>query len=86
MTDAGRSAAASGIDPRAQDFFGLPGQLARLAAFRAARPHVLIGGGEFGTWQALIPEENGETFIVRYALRELLDKLDEIYPPGAEPG
>ena len=49
-----------------------------LDAFRAAHPEVLIGGGEFGTWQAIIPEENGETTIVRYTLRELLGKLDAL--------
>jgi hypothetical protein len=43
-----------------------------LDAFRAAHPEVLIGGGEFGTWQAIIPEVTGETTIVRYTLRELL--------------
>ena len=49
-----------------------------LDAFRAAHPDVLIGGGEFGTYQAIIPEENGETIVVRYTLRELLDKLDSL--------
>lgn len=37
--------------------------------------------------QARIPEENGETVITRYTLRELLDSLDEITAvpsPGAE--
>ena len=32
----------------------------------------------FGTWQARIPEPDGETVITRYTLRELLDKLDEL--------
>jgi hypothetical protein len=52
----------------------------RLARYRAERPDVLIGGGEFGTWQALIPEpgENGETIVVRHTLGELLDKLDAL--------
>jgi hypothetical protein len=36
---------------------------------------VLIGDGGFGTWQGLIPEENGETVTTRHTLRELLDKL-----------
>lgn len=65
-------------DPRGLAFLDDAGQLERLVAFRVAHPHVLVGGGEFGTWQALIPEENGETIVVRYALRELLDKLDEL--------
>jgi hypothetical protein len=30
----------------------------------------------FGTWQALIPEENGETVVSRHRLCELLDRLD----------
>lgn len=53
-------------------------QVPRLAAFRAAHPDVLIADGEFGTWQARIPEENGETVTSRHTLRELLDKLDEL--------
>ena len=32
-----------------------PDQVPRLLAFRAAHPHVIIGAGEFGVWQALIP-------------------------------
>jgi hypothetical protein len=35
---------------------------------------VAIGAG-YGWWQARIPEQNGETVITRYRLRELLDKL-----------
>ena len=55
-----------------------PDQLLRLHVFRAAHPSVIIGDGGFGTWQARIPEENGETVTTRYTLRELLDKLDEL--------
>jgi hypothetical protein len=55
-----------------------PDQLLRLQAVRAAHPSVIIGDGGFGTWQARIPEENGETVTTRYTLRELLDKLDEL--------
>jgi hypothetical protein len=55
-----------------------PDQVPRLAAFRAAHPDVIIGPGEFGTWQARIPEPNGETVAIRYTLRELLDRLDEL--------
>jgi hypothetical protein len=55
----------------------------RLAAFRAAHPEVVIGDLGFGkVWQARISEENGETVITRYTLRELLGKLDSMYPPG----
>jgi len=55
-----------------------PDQVPRLLAFRAAHPGVIIGAGQFGTWQALIPEPHGETFISRYRLRELLDRLDAL--------
>jgi hypothetical protein len=55
-----------------------PAELERLRQIRAEHPDVLVGGGGFGTWQAIIPEENGETVITRYTLRELLDKLGEI--------
>ena len=59
---------------------GDPAELAWLDRFRGEHPDVLVGGGGFGTWQALIPEPNGETVVVRYTLRELLDKLDELFP------
>ena len=54
------------------------GEAFRLAEFRAVHPEVIIGDGGFGTWQARIPEENGETVTTRYTLRELLDRLDEL--------
>jgi hypothetical protein len=53
-----------------------PCQVVRLQTFRAAHPDVIIGTAEFGTWQALIPEPNGETVTTRHTLRALLDKLD----------
>ena len=56
----------------------------RLARFKAAYPHIVVGDGGFGTVQARIPEENGETVITRYSLRELLDKLDGLL--GGAPG
>ena len=61
-----------------------PDQVPRLLAFRAAHPDVIIGAGEFGTWQARIPEPNGETVVNRYRLCELLDRLDEL--TGGHPG
>ena len=70
MSDAARSALR--IVPDDLD------QLARLARFRTAHPAVVIGTGEFGTWQARIPEPDGETIIVRHRLAEVLDKLDEL--------
>jgi hypothetical protein len=65
-----------------------PDQVPRLIAFRQANPGVIIGDGGFGTMQARIPEENGETVVTRYSLRELLDKLESIMssPPGAGGG
>ena len=50
----------------------------RLREFHAAHPDVIVGAGEFGTWQARIPEPNGETVATRHTLRELLDRLDEL--------
>ena len=62
-------------------------QVMRLAAFRNAHPDVIVEAGEFGTWQARIPEENGETVITRHRPGELLDKLGEVTgQPGSGPG
>jgi hypothetical protein len=55
-----------------------PADVFRLEAFRAAHPHVIIGPGGFGTWQARIPEPNGEIVTSRHTLSELLDKLDQL--------
>jgi len=55
-----------------------PDQAARLAAYRAAYPVVVIRPGQFRTWEALIPEPAGQTVIVRDTLRELLDRLSEV--------
>lgn len=60
-----------------------PDQVMRLQRFRVAHPGVVIGEGGFGTWQARIPEPDGETVTTRHTLRELLDKLGELL---AEPG
>lgn len=54
---------------------GEPDQAARLAAYRVAYPAVVIAPGQFTTWEALIPEPDGQTVIVRHTLRELLDRL-----------
>jgi hypothetical protein len=67
-----------------------PDQVLRLGRFREEHPDVIIGDRGFGTWQARIPEPDGETVIIRYTLRELLDKLDELIAehdgrPGAAP-
>jgi len=64
-----------------------PDQAARLAAFRVAYPVVTIGPGQFGTWEALVPEASGQTVIVRHTLRELLDRLGEVTgPDDGQPG
>src|SRR5713226_5687893 len=60
-------------------------QVLRLLAFRAAHPEVIIGDGGFGTWQARIPEPNGETVTTRYTLREVLDRLDELTAADSKP-
>jgi transcriptional regulator with XRE-family HTH domain len=58
-------------------FLQTPGYAgALLSAIGAFRDTPDDGG--FGTWQARIPEPDGETVITRYTLRELLDKLDEL--------
>jgi hypothetical protein len=68
-----------------------PDQVLRLARFRQEHPAVIIGEGGFGTWQARIPETNGETVTTRHTLRELLDRLDKLTAardgqPGGDPG
>lgn len=55
-----------------------PDQVLRLREFRTAYPDVIIGDGGFGTLQARVPQENGETVVTRYTLRELLDKLEQV--------
>ena len=55
-----------------------PDQVIRLARFRLEHPGVIVGTAEFDTWQARIPEPDGETVITRHTLRELLDKLAEL--------
>ena len=60
-----------GVAPSQADMF-------RLARFRAAHPDVIIGEAGFGTWQARIPEPDGETVTTRYTLKELLDQLDQL--------
>jgi hypothetical protein len=61
-----------------------PDQVPRLRAFREQHPRVVIGTlGPAGAWQARIPEENGETVVTRYLLKDLLDRLDELL---GEPG
>ena len=49
---------------------GEPDQMLRLHHFRQDHPEVVVGDGGFGTFQARIPEPNGEIVITRYSLRE----------------
>ena len=67
-----------------------PDQVFRLQEFRTAYPDVVVGKGEFGTWQARIPHVSGETVTIRYTLRELMDRLCELLAerhdtPGSYP-
>ena len=57
-----------------------PDQVLRLAHFRQEHPHVIIGSGEFGTWEGRIPEPAGETVVVRHRLVDLLDRLADLLP------
>ena len=59
---------------------GEPDQILLLQEFRAAHPEVIVGKGEFGTWQARIPHLAGETVTIRHTLRELLERLSELLP------
>jgi hypothetical protein len=63
-----------------------PDQVLRLHRFREVHPGVIIGDGGFGTFQARVPEPDGETVITRYSLRELLDRLDVITGPPPDGG
>lgn len=60
------------------------GQGPRRRAFEARHPEAFIGLIAFGTWQARIREENGETVVTRWFLRDLMDELEKRYPPAAD--
>jgi len=57
---------------------------ARLKRFREMHPEVEIVTP--GYWQALIPEDNGETVITSWDLGEFLDKLDTLFSSRAQGG
>ncbi len=61
---------------------GEPGyvdQVPRRLAYEKAHPNVEIA--YFGPyWRAVVREGNGETVVVRYELKTLLDKLGELFP------
>lgn len=62
-------------------------QVLRLRAFKEEHPDVVIGSLALGgVWQARIPGENDtETVITRYELRDLLDILTRLLgEPGSE--
>lgn len=55
-------------------------QVPRRLAYEAAHPEVKITyNGPY--WKAVIPEDQGETVITRYDLRQLLDKLESLEQP-----
>ena len=56
---------------------GYVDQVPRREAYEKAHPDVKITY-HGGWWQAVIPEDAGETVITRYELKALLDKLGEI--------
>ena len=59
---------------------GEPGymdQVPRREAYEAAHPDVKITY-HGGWWQAVIPEDAGETVVSRYELKALLDKLESL--------
>jgi hypothetical protein len=65
-----------------------PDQAGRLARFREDHPEIDIEPAEFGAVRALIPDQDGGKYdgreVFGRSLRELMDKLHEIFPPGAE--
>jgi hypothetical protein len=82
-----RSNPVSGSPARLPVVLDEPAQVFRLQEFRAAHPGVIVGKGEFGTWEARIPHPTGETVTIRHTLRELLDRLAELLAdPDDAPG
>jgi hypothetical protein len=57
-------------------------QVPRREAYEAAHPGVEITYmGPY--WRAVVREDDGETAVVRYDLKALLDKLESLDAPGA---
>ena len=52
-------------------------QVPRREAYEKVHPDVKITY-HGGWWQAVIPEQAGETVITRYELKTLLDKLESL--------
>ena len=61
-------------------------QISRKRSFQAPHPEIFIGLIASATLQARIPEEDGETIITRWYLRDLLDELDKRYAPAITDG
>jgi hypothetical protein len=55
-------------------------QVPRRHAYEKTHPDVeILYLGPY--WRAVVPEDDGETVIVRYDLRQLLDKLESLDGP-----
>jgi hypothetical protein len=55
-------------------------QVPRREAYEAAHPGVEITySGPY--WRAVVRDDNGETTVVRYDLKALLDSLESLDPP-----
>jgi len=68
--------------------FGYVDQVPRMLAYQQAHPHVMIRPRSHAAyWEAIIEEQDGETAVYRYTLRELMDKLESLAAAGpAGPG
>jgi hypothetical protein len=64
---------------------GEPEVAGRLAAFRAARPDVIIGEIA-GEWQARLSTQHGEITIARHTLGELIGVLETMDLPVPDSG
>ena len=63
---------------------GYADQVPRRQAYEAAHPNVEITYmGPY--WRAVVREDNGETTVLRYELRALLDMLESLDHPRERP-
>ena len=70
----------SGYDPAVMaviDACAPADQAHRLRRFRQEHPEVEII--KHGPWEATVPEPDGQRTIVRWELRDLLGRLDELF-------
>jgi hypothetical protein len=66
----------------------MPEQRVQLEEFRRDHPEISIGC-EFDTWQAVVPQDDGERFLARRDLPRLLGDTEDILAggdPRAGPG